>query len=52
LEREGVRVVHLHYSDQIHGFLSMGRLIRAADQAIDIMARVLRQTLWPPGPVV
>ena len=51
LEREGVRVVHLHYSDQIHGFMSMGRLIRAADQAIDMMARVLRQTLWPPGPV-
>jgi acetyl esterase len=51
LEREGVRVVHVHYSDQIHGFMSMGRLIRAADQAIDVMARVLRQTLWPPGPV-
>ncbi len=50
LEREGVRVVHLHYSDQIHGFLGMGRIIRAADQAIDVMARVLRQTLWPPGP--
>jgi acetyl esterase len=51
LEREDVRVVHLHYSDQIHGFMSMGRLIRAADQAIDMMARVLKQTLWPPGPV-
>jgi acetyl esterase len=51
LEREGVRVLHLHYSDQIHGFLGMGRLIRAADQAIDMMARVLKQTLWPPGPV-
>jgi acetyl esterase/lipase len=51
LEREGVRVVHLHYSDQIHGFMSMGRLIRAADQSIDMMARVLKQTLWPPGPV-
>jgi acetyl esterase len=51
LEREGVRVVHLHYSDQIHGFLGMGRIIRAADQAIDVMARVLRQTLWPPGRV-
>jgi acetyl esterase len=51
LEREGVRVVHLHYSDQIHGFLSMGRIIRAADQAIDVMARVMQQTLWPPGPV-
>jgi acetyl esterase len=51
LEREGVRVVHLHYADQIHGFVSMGRMIRAADQAIDVMARVLKQTLWPPGPV-
>ena len=51
LEREGVRVVHLHYSDQIHGFMSMGRMIRAADQAIDVMARVLKQSLWPPGPV-
>jgi len=51
LEREGVRVVHLHYSDQIHGFMGMGRLIRAADQAIDMMARALKQTLWPPGPV-
>jgi acetyl esterase len=51
LEREGVRVVHLHYSDQIHGFMSMSRLIRAADRAIDMMALVLKQTLWPPGPV-
>ena len=51
LEREGVRVVHLHYSDQIHGFMSMSRIIRAGDQAIDVMARVLRQTLWPPGPI-
>jgi acetyl esterase len=52
LEREGVRVVHLHYGDQIHGFIGMGRLIRAADQAIDMMARVLKQALWPPGPVI
>jgi acetyl esterase len=52
LELEGVRVVHLHYSDQIHGFVGMGRLIRAADQAIDIAARVMKQALWPPGPPV
>ena len=52
LEREGVRVVQIHYADQIHGFMSMGRMIRAADQAIDVMARVMRQALWPPGPVV
>jgi acetyl esterase len=52
LEREGVRVMQMHYSDQIHGFMSMGRMIRAADQAIDTMARVLKQALWPPGPVI
>jgi acetyl esterase len=50
LEREGVRVMHLHYSDQIHGFMTMGRLIRAADQAIDQMARALHKALWPPAP--
>jgi acetyl esterase len=52
LEREGVRVIYVHYADQIHGFLGMGRIIRAADQAIDMMARVLKQALWPPGPPV
>ena len=50
LEREGVRVIHIHYSDQVHGFMSMGRMIRAADQAIDQMARALHKALWPPGP--
>ena len=47
LEREGVRVVHLHFSDQLHGFMSMGRIIRAADTAIDMMAAALRKALWP-----
>ncbi|HEY8289695.1 MAG TPA: alpha/beta hydrolase [Acetobacteraceae bacterium] len=51
LEREGVRVQHLHFSDQIHGFMSMGRIIRAADVAIDMMAASLKKALWPPGPV-
>lgn len=50
LEREGVRVVHLHFSDQVHGFMSMGRMVRAADMAIDMMAASLRQAVWPPGP--
>jgi acetyl esterase len=50
LEREGVRVMHLHVSDQVHGFMSMGRIIRAADQAIDMMAAALSKALWPPGP--
>ena len=52
LEREGVRVQHLHFSDQIHGFMSMGRIVRAADVAIDMMAASLKKALWPPGPPV
>lgn len=48
LEREGVRVTHLHFSDQTHGFMSMGRIIRAADVAIDMMGAVLKKALWPP----
>jgi len=45
LEREGVRVAHLHFSDQMHGFVSMGRIIHAADAALDMMAAVLRKEL-------
>ncbi len=51
LERDCVRTVHLHYSDQMHGFIGLGKMIRAADQAIDIMGRVMMSALWPPGPV-
>ncbi len=50
LEQEGVRVTHLHFSDQLHGFMSMGRIIRAADVAIDMMGAALKKALWPPGP--
>ncbi len=50
LEREGVRVAHMHFSDQTHGFISMGRIIRASDVAIDAMAAVLQKALWPPPP--
>ena len=49
LEREGVRVTHLHFSDQIHGFMSMGKIVRAAGTAIDMMAAVLGKALTPPG---
>ena len=45
LEREGVRVTAVHLSDQIHGFMSMGKVIRAADTAIDMMAAVMRRAL-------
>lgn len=50
LEQEGVRVAHLHLSDQAHGFVSMGRIIRASDVAIDAMSAVLGKALWPPPP--
>lgn len=50
LEREGVRVTHLHFSDQIHGFMTMSRIIRAGDVAIDMMAAVLKKAFWSPGP--
>ncbi len=43
LEREGVRVTHLHFSDQIHGFLSMGKYIRASELSLQVMAAVLRK---------
>jgi acetyl esterase len=45
LEREGVRTKLLHFSDQVHGFISSGKVIRAADTAIDMCAAVLRQAL-------
>ena len=50
LAREGVRVTQMHFSDQPHGFMSMGRIIRTADVAIDMMGAVLKKVLWPPGP--
>lgn len=43
LEREGVRVKLLHFSDQIHGFLSMGKIIRASEVSLQMMAAALRQ---------
>jgi acetyl esterase len=51
LEREGVRVLHMHWSDQVHGFMSNGKMIRAADTAIDQMAGALRGALFPPPPL-
>jgi acetyl esterase len=48
LEAEGVRVTHLHFSDQLHGFVSQGRIIRAGNMALDMTSTVLRNALWPP----
>ncbi len=42
LEAEGVRVTSLHLSDQIHGIVTMGRVIAAADQVLRCAADTLR----------
>ena len=42
LEGEGVRVAALHLSDQIHGMLTMGRVIAAADPVLQYAAAALR----------
>jgi acetyl esterase len=42
LERDGVRVAYINFADQIHGFLTMGRVIRASGTAIKIMSAWLR----------
>ena len=51
LEREGVRVTHLHYSDEPHGFVGQGKIIRASGTALDMMAAALKKVLWPPPPI-
>jgi acetyl esterase len=42
LDEDGVRVAHLHFADQIHGALTMGRFIRASDLIVDVAAAALR----------
>jgi len=51
LEREGVRVTHVHYSDEPHGFVGQGKIIRAGGTALDMMAAALKKALWPPPPI-
>jgi acetyl esterase len=51
LEREGVRVTHVHYSDEPHGFVGQGKIIRAGNTALDMMAAALKKALWPPPPI-
>jgi acetyl esterase len=43
LRRAGVRVTHQRFAGQIHGFLSMGRMIADAHRAIALCARTLRE---------
>jgi acetyl esterase len=42
LEETGVAVRHRHLAGQIHGFLLMGKIIRAAGPALDEIAAALR----------
>jgi acetyl esterase len=49
LEAEGVRVTLLHFSDQLHGFVGQGEIIRAGNTALDMMSTALKKALWPPA---
>jgi acetyl esterase len=42
LEQDGVRVVSSYFSGQLHGFVSMGKLLRASDTALETISSVLR----------
>ena len=42
LEDAGVAVIRQHIPDQIHGFLNMGRIVRAAEPALDGIAAALK----------
>lgn len=46
LEREGVHVLHMHFSDQMHGFVGQGRVIRAGNVALNMMAGALKKVIW------
>ena len=48
LQDHSVVVDHRHYPDQIHGFLSAGKLIRAAVPALDDIANALTAA-WAEG---
>jgi acetyl esterase len=47
LEANGVRVTFVHMSDQMHGFLTMGRIVRAADLALDMAGAALAKAFVP-----
>jgi len=46
LEANDVPTTFVHMSDQMHGFLTMGRVIRAADTALDLAATALRRAFY------
>lgn len=42
LVQEGVRTTHLNVADQMHGFLTMGRIVRASNTLLLTMATALK----------
>jgi acetyl esterase len=42
LEQDGVLTTHVHFADQLHGFVTMGRIIRASETALEMIAAWLR----------
>jgi acetyl esterase len=46
LEQNNVPTTFVHMSDQMHGFLTMGRVIRSADTALEITATALKRAFW------
>jgi acetyl esterase len=48
-EEAGVPVTVWRVPGQLHGFLPMGRLLRTAGPALDLLATALRQALSPPA---
>jgi acetyl esterase len=48
LEAEGVRVAALHLSDQLHGVLTMGRIVAFGEPVLQLAAAALRDA-WDRG---
>jgi acetyl esterase len=42
LQQQGVSMQLRHFPDQIHGFLTMGKIVRAAEPALDEVVAALR----------
>lgn len=50
LEAEGVRTTSMHVSDQAHGYLTWGKLVRASDTLLTILAAALRARFAEASP--
>jgi acetyl esterase len=50
MEREGVRVTHLHLSDQTHGMLTMTKVLGQASGLQDFLGAMLHDALKRPRP--